>query len=144
MWNCLRSVETLLKDIVQGKTSSTEMNQHLSLEDKECERLCKETDATTLRTQQSIDHKFAQRIGDIQFWKEELKRKLSDNASETDRLLQRKEQLEKALVTTQFPLEIAQSCLSFREKRVAIDLVYDDVEIQLLKVCSCVCTTTAL
>lgn len=40
MWNCLRSVETLLKDIVQGKTSSTEMNQHLSLEDKECERLC--------------------------------------------------------------------------------------------------------
>lgn len=40
MWNCLRSVETLLKDIVQGKTSSPEMNQHLSLEDKECERLC--------------------------------------------------------------------------------------------------------
>lgn len=110
----------------------------------ECERLCKETDATTLRTQQSIDHKFAQRIGDIQFWKEELKRKLSDNASETDRLLQRKEQLEKALVATQFPLEVAQSCLSFREKRVAIDLVHDDVEIQLLKVCSCVCTTTAL
>lgn len=100
----------------------------------ECERLRKETDATTRRTQQSINHKFSQRIRDIDFWKEELGRKLSDTAVETDLLLERKEHLEKALAATQFPMEVAQSCLSLREKRMAIDLVRDDVEIQLQKV----------
>ena len=100
----------------------------------ECERLRKETDATTRRTQQSNDHKFSQRIRDIEFWKEELGRKLSDTAVETDLLLERKENLEKALAATQFPMEVAQSCLSLREKRMAIDLVRDDVEIQLQKV----------
>lgn len=100
----------------------------------ECERLRKETDATMRRTQQSIDHKFSQRIRDIDFWKQELEQKLAENAKETEFLLQRKKQLEKALTETQFPLEVAQSCLSFREKRLSIDLVHDEVEIQLLKV----------
>ena len=100
----------------------------------ECERLRKETDATTLRTQQSIDHKFSQRLRDIDFWKQELDRKLSENAAETELLLERKERLEKALAATQFPLDVAQSCLSYREKRMTIDLVHDEVEIQLLKV----------
>lgn len=110
----------------------------------ECERLRKETDATTRRTQQSVDHKFSQRIRDIEFWKEELGRKLSDNAVETDLLLERKENLEKALAATQFPMEVAQSCLSLREKRMAIDLVRDDVEIQLQKVSVLVCTSHEL
>ncbi len=100
----------------------------------ECERLRKETAETTLRTQQSNDHKFAQRIRDIAFWKAEIERKLSENASETELVLQRKEQLERALAATHFPLEVAQRCLSFRESRKSIDRVHDDVEIQLMKV----------
>ena len=100
----------------------------------ECARLRKETEETTLSTQQSIDHKFVQRIRDIDFWKEELQRKLSENAAETELLLERKEQLERSLAATQFPLEVAQRCLSFRENRMTIDLVHDDVEIQLMKV----------
>ncbi len=100
----------------------------------ECERLRKETAETTHRTQQSIDHNFAQRIRDIDFWKAEIERKLSENAAETKLLLERKEQLEKALAATHFPLEVAQHCLSFREGRKSIDRVHDDVEIQLMKV----------
>ena len=103
----------------------------------ECERLRKETDATTRRTQESTDHNFAQRIRDIEFWRQELERKLAENAEETDLLVERKERLEKALVATRFPLEVAQSCLLFREKRTSIDLVHDDVEIQLMKVSFC-------
>ena len=101
----------------------------------ECERLRKETDATTARTQQDTAHKFSQRLRDVDFWKAELDRKLADNADETQLLLRRKEQLEQALVSTQFPLEVAQTCLGLREQRTSIDLVQDDVEIQLLKVC---------
>ena len=101
----------------------------------ECERLRRETDATTARTQQDTEHKFSQRLRDVEFWKTELQRKLADNGNETEILLQRKEQLEHALVGTQFPLEVAQTCLSLREQRTAIDLVQDDVELQLFKVC---------
>ena len=100
----------------------------------ECERLRKETDATTARTQQDTAHKFSQRLRDVDFWKTELQHKLADNGSETELQLQRKEQLEQALVSTQFPLEVAQTCLGLREQRMAIDLVRDDVEVQLLKV----------
>lgn len=100
----------------------------------ECERLRKETAETTLRTQRSTEHKFAQRIRDIGFWKAEIERKLSENAAETGLLLDRKEQLEKALADTHFPLDVAQRCLSFREGRKSIDRVHDDVEIQLMKV----------
>lgn len=101
----------------------------------ECQRLRKETDATTVRTQQDTAHKFSQRLRDVEFWKTELQRKLADNGNETETLLQRKEQLEQALVGTQFPLEVAQTCLGLREQRTAIDLVQDDVELQLYKVC---------
>lgn len=100
----------------------------------ECERLRKETQATTIRTQQSIDHKFSQRLGEIDFWKAELEGKLEENAAETKLLLERKEQLEIALAATTFPLEVSNSCLSYRESRISIDLVDDNVEKQLLQV----------
>ena len=100
----------------------------------ECERLRKETEATTIRTQQSIDHKFSQRLGEIDFWKAELEEKLEENAAETELLLERKEQLEMALAATALPLEVSSNCLAYRENRISIDLVNDDVEKQLQQV----------
>ncbi|CAI8047649.1 Tektin-1 [Geodia barretti] len=99
----------------------------------ECVRLRRETDATIARNQHDTAHKFSQRLRDVDFWKSELQRKLADNASETEVLVHRRERLEEALASTQFPLEVAQTCLSLRQQRTAIDLVQDDVEMQLLK-----------
>lgn len=106
----------------------------------ECERLRKETEATTARTQRSNEHKLSQRLRDISFWKEELGSKLDENAQEIKLLLKRKEELEKALVATKFPLEVASSCLNYREKRIGTDMVHDDVEIGLVKVRACTWT----
>ena len=106
----------------------------------ECQRLRKETEATTARTQQSNEHKLSQRLRDISFWKEELGNKLDENAQEIKLLLERKEELEKALISTKFPLEVASSCLNYREKRIGTDMVHDDVEISLVKVRACTCT----
>ena len=100
----------------------------------ECERLRKETEDTTRRTQRDVEHKFSQRINDINFWKEELEAKLNATVAEIGAVLDYKAQLEQALKSTSFPLEVAKSCLVFREKRVGIDLVHDEVEIQLMKV----------
>lgn len=99
----------------------------------ECERLRKETEDTTRRTQRDVEHKFSQRINDINFWKEELEAKLNATVAEIGAVLDYKAQLEQALKSTSFPLEVAKSCLVFREKRVGIDLVHDEVEIQLMK-----------
>ena len=49
-------------------------------------------------------------------------------------LLERKDELEKALASTKFPLEVASSCLGYRESRIGVDMVHDDVEIGLVKV----------
>ena len=100
----------------------------------ECERLRKETEDTTRRTQRDVEHKFSQRINNINFWKEELEAKLNATVAEIGAVLDYKAQLEQALQSTSFPLEVAKSCLVFREKRVGIDLVHDEVEIQLMKV----------
>lgn len=100
----------------------------------ECDRLRKETDATTVRVQQANLHMFSQRIRDIAFWKQELETKLEENVKETSLLLAEKKKLEDALVNTQFPLDVTNSCLGFRTQREQIDLVHDTVEIQLIKV----------
>ena len=100
----------------------------------ECQRLREETHVTTIRTQQANAHKFSQRIRDISFWKQELETALNENDNETKQLLEKKERLEQALDATRFPLQVANSCLSYREKRVSIDLVHDGVEISLTKV----------
>ena len=49
-------------------------------------------------------------------------------------LSEHKERVEKALEAKTVPLEVAFSCLSLREGRLAIDLVRDEVEKQLNKV----------
>ena len=97
-------------------------------------RMCRAVDAQTVKTRSDVENKLAGRVRDIRFWKEELERKIEENASETDLLCNAKASLEEALRSTNFPLEVANACLSYREGRIGIDLVHDDVEIQLKKV----------
>ena len=99
----------------------------------ECARISKETDSVTRKAQEGVSHKFSQRLRDIEFWKEELHKKLSDNSDEIQSLLQSKLNLEESLKKLQYPLEVAQMCLLYREKRVSVDNVHDEVEIQLIK-----------
>lgn len=101
----------------------------------ECERLRQESEDTTIHTQRNVGHKLSQRLTDINFWTAELKKKLQETMTEIDAVLNRKVVLEKALRSTNFPIEVAKRCLALREERQGIDLVHDEVEIQLLKVC---------
>lgn len=100
----------------------------------DCERLRRETENTTTRVQQTNLHKFSQRIRDIAFWRKELEKKLAENTDETNLLLAEKKNLEDALLSTEFPLEVANICLQYRTQREQVDLVHDAVEIQLIKV----------
>jgi len=99
----------------------------------ESARLANETDITTMKTQSHVNKKIEQRLNDINFWKSELDRQFQETDDEIQKMLAYKERLEVAIDATQLPLHIATECLQNREMRIAVDLVHDDVEIQLLK-----------
>lgn len=97
-------------------------------------RLRDEIEVRTRQTQMDVNKKLDQRITDINFWKSELDQKQQDTENEIETLLRFKARVEKALADTELPMLIAQQCLVNREKRMKIDLVHDNVEMQLLKV----------
>ena len=100
----------------------------------ETKRMCKAVEVQTVQTRSDVENKLSGRVRDIKFWKEELERKVEENTAETDLLCDAKAVLEETLRSTNFPHEVANACLSYREGRIGIDLVHDEVEIQLKKV----------
>lgn len=101
----------------------------------ESKRTVNETEATTNKTQAEVTKKLGERIQDINFWKFELEREIQDVIAETDLLLAQKKRLENGMRATEVPLHIATDNLNCRQRRQGVDLVQDDVELALLKVC---------
>jgi len=99
----------------------------------ESERLAHETHITTLKTQSDVNKKIEQRLNDINFWKSELDRQHKETEDEIQKMIDYKNRLETALSATEIPLHIVKECINNRQKRMSIDLVHDDVEVQLLK-----------
>uniref|UniRef100_A0A8C8ZZB8 Tektin n=1 Tax=Prolemur simus TaxID=1328070 RepID=A0A8C8ZZB8_PROSS len=99
----------------------------------ESQRLVDEIEKTTRKSQSDVNKKLEQRLEEIRFWKKELDDKLEQLVYETEDLLTYKTRLEKALESFKEPLHITETCLAYREKRVGIDLVHDEVEQELMK-----------
>jgi hypothetical protein len=81
-----------------------------------------------------VNKKLDNRIHDISYWKAELEKQHNETVAEIKALQAFIGRLEKGLAATEKPLNIAQQCLGFRERRVRIDLVHDRVENHLSKV----------
>lgn len=100
----------------------------------ESDRVSKETEAITNKTQALSTKKIAERLHDVNFWKTELNREIEDIIAETDVLVTEKRRLQRALDATTSPLHIATEALNNREMhRYGVDRVVDDVEIQIRK-----------
>lgn len=100
----------------------------------ESDRVSKEAETTTNRSQALSTKKLAERLHDVNFWKSELKREIEDIIHETDLLHGEKRRTNYALDATTAPLHIATESLNNRElHRYGTDRVVDDVEIQLRK-----------
>ncbi|XP_057168086.1 tektin-1 [Ursus arctos] len=99
----------------------------------ESQRLVDEIEKTTRKSQSDVDKKLEQRLEEVRFWKKELDNKLEQLVYATDDLLTYKTRLVNALESMKEPLHITQTCLEYREKRVGIDLVHDEVEQELVK-----------
>ncbi|NXT72342.1 TEKT1 protein, partial [Chaetops frenatus] len=96
-------------------------------------RLVDEIEKTTQKTQSDVNKKLEQRREEIKFWKQELDNKVEQIVHETEVLLTFKNRLERALEGCREPLVVAQKCLLYRQRRVGIDLVHDEVEQELVK-----------
>ncbi|KAM9597331.1 tektin-1 [Trichechus inunguis] len=99
----------------------------------ESQRLVDEIEKTARKSQSDVNKKLEQRLEEVKFWKKELDDKLEQLVHETEDLLIFKIRLEKALESLKEPLHITQMCLAYREKRVGIDLMHDEVERELIK-----------
>jgi len=99
----------------------------------ESKRLTDETDEITRFTQEDVNKKLAQRLRELNFWKDEVQSQLQAVDKEIDTLLKYKGNLENSLESTEHPQSVTTSCLTYRQGREAIDMVQDDVEINLLK-----------
>ncbi|KAM5150498.1 tektin-1 [Callospermophilus lateralis] len=99
----------------------------------ESQRLVDEIDKTTRKSQSDANKKIEQRLEEVRFWKKELDDKLEQLVNETDDLLNYKIRVEKSLESFKEPLFITERCLAYREKRVGIDLVNDEVDQELQK-----------
>ncbi|XP_066222344.1 tektin-1 isoform X1 [Saccopteryx leptura] len=99
----------------------------------ESQRLVDEIEKSTRKSQSDVNKKLEQRLEEVRFWKKELDDKLEQLVYLTEDLLTYQTRLERALESLKEPLHITQRCLEYREKRVGIDLVHDEVEQELLK-----------
>ncbi|KAM7068870.1 tektin-1 isoform 2-T4 [Molossus nigricans] len=99
----------------------------------ESQRLVDEIEKTTRKAQSDVNKKLEQRLEEVRFWKKELDDKLEQLVYVTEDLLTYQIRLQKALESLKELLHITQTCLEYREKRVGIDLVHDEVEEELMK-----------
>lgn len=106
----------------------------------DCARLRTETALLTHRTQTDVNKKLEYRIHDITYWKTELEKQHAETVVEIKALQAFIGRLEKALAATEKPLNVSKQCLDYRERRVKIDLVHDNVETHISKVICCICS----
>nr|XP_001918419.2 tektin-3 [Equus caballus]XP_005597855.2 tektin-3 [Equus caballus]XP_005597856.2 tektin-3 [Equus caballus] len=95
-------------------------------------RLIQDKYQQTRKTQADSTQNLGERVNDIGFWKSEIIHELDAMIGETNELTDVKKKLERALMETEAPLQVARECLFHREKRMGIDLVHDEVEAELL------------
>ncbi|XP_059005241.1 tektin-3 isoform X2 [Mustela lutreola] len=95
-------------------------------------RLIQDKYQQTRKTQADSTQNLGERVNDIGFWKSEITHELDAMIGETNELTDVKKKLERALMETEAPLQVARECLFHREKRMGIDLVHDEVETELL------------
>lgn len=124
-WSASNSSNYMASDRVRGGSERVRMDTS---------RLVREVDDKTKRTQGDVGKRLGDRLGDIQFWKNEVRNETDNMITEIESLNRSKAVLEKALAETDNPLHIAQENLFNREKRQGIDLVHDNVEKELIRV----------
>ncbi|XP_075460673.1 tektin-2 [Ascaphus truei] len=100
---------------------------------QEARTLRNETNNQTKWDEHDNRTRLCDRIDEVDKWRKDLDKCLSDVDAEIDALTLIKEDAERALQATNVPLDVAIECLTLRESRRDIDLVRDPVDAELHK-----------
>ncbi|XP_067867393.1 tektin-2 [Heterodontus francisci] len=100
---------------------------------QEARTLRNETNNQTKWDQEDNSTRLAERMDEVERWKEVLENTLCDINAEIDALSKSKEEAERALEAKNLNLDVVIENLTLREGRQDIDLVTDQVHEQLLK-----------
>ncbi|XP_075054204.1 tektin-2 isoform X1 [Mixophyes fleayi] len=92
-----------------------------------------ETNNQTEWDEQDNRTRLADRIDEVEKWKQVLDKCLSEVDAEIDALILIKDEAERALQAKNVPSDVVTECLTLRESRRDIDLVKDPVEAELHK-----------
>ncbi|XP_034182718.1 tektin C [Osmia lignaria lignaria] len=102
----------------------------------ESQRVCECSTEKARNNKEETDYRIKEKLEDIEFRKKELLRIRKEVLLESDALLIYKERIMDALSSVKKnALVVCEKCLIFREHRLGIDLVRDDVEKELVKEC---------
>lgn len=102
----------------------------------ETQRICELSTDKVRDNKDETDHRLKEKLEDIEFCKKELLCIRKEVLLESDALSIYKERIMDALSSVRRnALIICEKCLMFRERRLGIDLVRDNVERELLKEC---------
>ncbi|KAK1133939.1 hypothetical protein K0M31_011726 [Melipona bicolor] len=102
----------------------------------ESQHICELSSERVRNNKEETDYRLKEKVDDIEFRKKELLRIRKEVLLEIDALSIYKERIMDALSSVRRnAFVICEKCLSFREHRLGIDLVHDDVEKELLKEC---------
>lgn len=96
--------------------------------------LITETSAVTNKNMDNVTQRLKERLKDTNFWKVELEREIADVLCVTDKLVQRKRELENALIALDEVIHVCTDGLNARRRHYGEDLQQDDVERELIKV----------
>lgn len=100
----------------------------------ECARIREKAAEMTILKKTETDHAIEERINDIEFQKKEAELQRKEVLLEIDALTTYKERILDAMQSIKNEgLRICKQCIIYREGRLGIDLVHDDVEKELLK-----------
>ncbi len=96
--------------------------------------LCRDATDRTRRTQADTTRRLGDRVQDVKFWRDEVRKEMERADAEKMALQKATNNLERAFEETAEPLRIAQECLRLRQQKIDSNLVHDEVERELLKV----------
>ena len=96
--------------------------------------LCRDACDRTRRIQTDTTHRIGDRINDVQFWRDEVRKETDLATKEAAALQKATVSLERTLGETIAPLQIAEECLQLRREKIGRELADDAVEKELIKV----------
>ena len=100
--------------------------------------LCENTSLQTVNNQQDVRFRIKEKLTATTRWRQELQEERDLNIKQTESLKKTLSKLRRALIKSEEPLKVTTECQHYRQSRVGVDKISDQVEEHLSKETDCI------